>query len=37
MKILQGGVINGVWSFALSTTNVLKWKVSMQMIKGLRH
>lgn len=36
MKILQSGVIHGVWSFVLSTINVLKWKVSMQVMKAFR-
>lgn len=34
---IQAGVIHGVWSFALSTINVLKWKVSMQVMKAFRH
>lgn len=37
MKILQAGVIHGVWSFALATINVLKWKVIMQVTKAFRH
>lgn len=37
MKMLQGEVIHGVWCIALATINLLKWKVSMQVMKGFRH
>lgn len=37
MEILQAGVIHGVCSFDLATISVLKWKVSMQVMKVFRH